>query len=187
MNKKELRAQLQDRVTAMSSDQKRIESEAICTQLMSIASILNANSIFTYLPLANEVTLLPLMSLWIDESRTVSVPLINWDEKTMQSGLLTSLDANALIEGRYGMKEPREKHPIPSDSIDVVLVPGLGFDASGGRLGRGGGFYDKFLAIARPPIVIGICFQEQLIDRVPTDSHDQLMCAVVTPTNVLVG
>ena len=48
---------------------------------MSIASILNANSIFTYLPLADEVTLLPLMSLWIDESRTLSVPLINWDEK----------------------------------------------------------------------------------------------------------
>ena len=54
------------------------------------------------------------------------------------------------------------------------------------RLGRGGGFYDRFLAHAKPPIVIGVCFDEQIVDAVPCESHDQRMTIVVTPTNVFV-
>ncbi|MBC8200483.1 MAG: 5-formyltetrahydrofolate cyclo-ligase [Planctomycetes bacterium] len=186
MSKKQLRKQIQDRVRAMSSDEKRGASQSICSQLSSIASVTQADSIFTFLPLVDEVDLRSLIALWIDESRTICVPLVNWETKTMRGGLLTSLDQGALVETRHGILEPKAKHALPSDSIDVVLVPGVGFDASGGRLGRGGGYYDRFLANARPPIVIGVCFEQQIVRAVPREAHDQCMSAVVTPTNVLV-
>ncbi len=186
MNKVTLRKQIQERIAALPSDNKKAASQALCTQLSSIASIVHADSIFTFLPLQDEVDLRPIIELWIDESRTVSVPLIHWEEKTMRGGLLTSLDADALVETRHGIKEPRERHPLPPDCIDVVLVPGISFDRTGCRLGRGGGFYDRFLAHAKPPIVIGVCFDEQIVDAVPCESHDQRMTMVVTPTNVFV-
>jgi 5-formyltetrahydrofolate cyclo-ligase len=186
MSKKQLRKQIQDRVRAMSSSEKQDASLSICSQLSSIASIEQADSIFTFLPLVDEVDLLSLIELWIDESRTVCVPLMNWEAKTMRPGLLTSLAQDSLVETRHGILEPKAKHPLPSDCIDVVLVPGVGFDPTGGRLGRGGGFYDRFLANTRPPIVIGVCFEEQIVEAVPREPHDQCMSAVVTPTNVLV-
>ncbi len=187
MNKAELRKQIQQRVASMSIQEKQDASQKLCSQLMSIATIVHADSIFAFLPLDNEISLLQIISLWIDESRTVGVPLINWEEKTMLGGLLTSLEDSTLVETRHGIKEPKARHPLPSDCFDVILVPGIGFDGIGGRLGRGGGFYDRFLTKARPPIVIGVCFDEQIVESVPREPHDQLMTAVVTPTNVLLG
>lgn len=182
MNKASLRTTSKHAVKNMSSTCKQKASGAICEHLTSIASVATADSIFAYLPLADEVNLLPLLSLWIDESRTVCVPLIDWENNTMRGGLLTSLEAGALRETRHSIQEPVARHPLPSDCIDVILVPGLAFDKAGGRLGRGGGFYDRFLEQIRPPIVIGVCFDEQIVDCIPREAHDQEMNAIVTPT-----
>jgi 5-formyltetrahydrofolate cyclo-ligase len=187
MNKIELRKHLQARVAAMTTVEKQAASQAICKQLNSMGSIIHADSIFVFLPLPDEVDLMPLIELWIDESRTVCVPLINWEEHTMRGGLLSSLQPNDLVTSGHGIKEPKERHPLPSDCIDVIIVPGIGFDTLGGRLGRGGGYYDRFISRDRPPIVIGVCFDEQLVDTVPKEPHDQLMTAVITPTNVFIG
>ena len=146
-----------------------------------------ADTIFAYLSLDDEVNLSPLLSTWIDESRAVGVPLVSWENKTMRAGLLTSLDESTLQETRHGLREPIHRHPIPSDYIDVALVPGVGFDASGGRLGRGGGFYDRYLESSRSPIVIGVAFDEQILDAVALDSNDQKMTVIVTPTRTLLN
>jgi 5-formyltetrahydrofolate cyclo-ligase len=69
--------------------------------------------------------------------------------------------------------------------IDVVLVPGLAFDTCGGRLGRGGGFYDRFLALVRPPLSIGVAFDEQMVDHLALESHDCLLTAIATPTGLV--
>ncbi len=71
--------------------------------------------------------------------------------------------------------------PLDALALDAVLVPGLGFDRTGGRLGRGGGHYDRFLAEVRPDCVrIGLCFQGQLTARLPVDPWDQTVDWVVT-------
>ena len=104
----------------------------------------------------------------------------------MRAGLLTSMDRESHVEGRYGLREPSEPHPVSPDTIDVMLVPGLGFDRGGGRLGRGGGYYDRFLATSRAPVVIGVGFDCQILESVHREAHDQLMTAVVTPSGVIV-
>ncbi len=169
----------------MSSESKQFAGDAICERLMTIASVLFADTIFAYLPLEDEVNLLPLMTTWLDESRTIGVPLVSWEEKTMKAGMLNTLEDAALKSTRHGLLEPSERHPIPAGYIDVILVPGIGFDASGGRLGRGGGFYDRYLRDARPPIVIGVAFDEQIVDDIYVEPHDQRMSAVVTQSRTL--
>jgi len=187
MNKTSQRSRIANALSMMSPEAKSQASDKVCERLMTISTVAFADSIFAYLPLNDEVNLKPLLSAWIDASRVISVPLVSWENKTMQAGLLSSLDSAMLRETRHGILEPLQKHPIPIDCIDVILVPGVGFDASGGRLGRGGGFYDQYLSTSRPPIVIGIAFDEQILDRVPLEPHDQIMTVVVTPTRILLN
>mgnify|MGYP006187100631 CR=1 FL=1 len=187
MSKVKQRQHIASAVNAISADSKKTASHVVCERLMTIASILIADTIFAYLPLEDEVDITPLLSTWLDESRTVGIPLISWEHKTMRAGILHSLDESSLTPTRYGLKEPSHRHPIPADFIDVILVPGVGFDTSGGRLGRGGGFYDRYLETSRPPVVIGIAFDEQILDEVPCEPHDQFMSAIVTPTRTLLN
>ena len=79
--------------------------------------------------------------------------------------------------------EPHAVPPIGPDEADVVVVPGVAFTRDGIRLGQGGGWYDRFLSgVARGCAVIGVCFDEQLVDDLPTGPHDVSMTCVVTPT-----
>jgi 5-formyltetrahydrofolate cyclo-ligase len=187
MSKANQRDHIAKAIEALSADSKTAASDAVCQRLMTLASVVIADTIFAYLPLHDEVDVTPLLSTWLDESRTVGVPLVSWEQKTMRAGMLTSLDDSMLEPTQHGLQEPRHRHPIPADFIDVVLVPGVGFDASGGRLGRGGGFYDRYLETSRPPVVIGVAFDEQILDEVPCEPHDQFMTAIVTPTRTLLN
>lgn len=85
-------------------------------------------------------------------------------------------------------------HPIPLDTINVVFVPGLAFDPLGGRLGRGKGFYDRFLAGLKPPAphapgsgptLIGVCLEEQIAHTVPREPHDALMDCILTDVRTM--
>jgi 5-formyltetrahydrofolate cyclo-ligase len=76
--------------------------------------------------------------------------------------------------------------PIAPGHVDVVVVPGLAFTPDGHRLGQGAGWYDRFLAEVRPNCTgIGVCFDEQLVDAVPTEPHDLRVRWVVTPTQTV--
>ena len=185
MTKTEQRKEIRATVNAMTQQERRDENEAICTQLLSIASVAVAKTILAYLPLPDEVDLCPLLTRWIQEQRTVCVPLVSWDDHQMCAGHLTSLEDAALVETRHGVREPQKRILVPEDTIDVMLVPGVGFDASGWRLGRGGGYYDRFLALKRPATVIGVAFDCQILQSVTREEHDQCMDIILTPTRVL--
>ena len=99
---------------------------------------------------------------------------------------IRSLDDDLQIV-RYGLRSPSSRcTPIPDAQIALALIPGLGFDPSGRRLGRGAGFYDRWieqrLRFDTPVSLVGICFDEQLVERIPTEPHDHIMHQVVTPT-----
>ena len=87
---------------------------------------------------------------------------------------------SALVPHPFGMLEPGEDcPPTERDKIDLILVPGLAFDRSGGRLGQGGGYYDRFLA-GYPGFTAALCRQALLLDRVPRAGHDLGVDLVVT-------
>jgi 5-formyltetrahydrofolate cyclo-ligase len=87
-----------------------------------------------------------------------------------------------LVTGPFGMLEPRTEAEtvIP----DVLLIPLVGFTANGDRLGQGGGHYDRWLAEHPGRIAIGLAWDVQLCDALPTEPHDQRLDAVITPTRM---
>ena len=90
---------------------------------------------------------------------------------------------DALVHGKFGILEPPADSNCAGSQFDLILVPGLAFDLGGGRLGRGKGYYDRFLAGAHG-IRAGICFDDQIVDHVPMELHDLRMDFVVTPSAI---
>lgn len=97
-----------------------------------------------------------------------------------------------LASGAFGILEPkleyrnRPERRYSPEKIDLVLVPGLAFDRFGGRLGRGKGFYDRFFQkLPQKTVLVGLAFDEQLVERVPVEPHDRKMDFLLTPENVL--
>lgn len=90
-----------------------------------------------------------------------------------------------LHRGAFGICEPAENSPASGISFDLILVPGLAFDRKGARLGRGRGYYDRFLATATG-LRVGVCQDFQIVDSVPCEAHDLTMDFVVTPTEMIV-
>ena len=84
-----------------------------------------------------------------------------------------------------GVREPIAGKPIPSDLIDIVVVPGLGFTPQGHRIGRGMGFYDRFLAQSGfMGISCGLAFDEQVVENIPVLDHDMPLSMLVTDRGI---
>ena len=81
--------------------------------------------------------------------------------------------------GSFGIQEPTGELFTDYDTIDVAIIPGMAFDAEGHRLGRGKGYYDRFLSRVPHLYKIGLCFSWQLVDHVPYDEHDIKMDEVI--------
>ncbi|MBQ8285168.1 MAG: 5-formyltetrahydrofolate cyclo-ligase [Thermoguttaceae bacterium] len=95
----------------------------------------------------------------------------------------------SLTSGAFGIWEPvpDASRLVAPDAFDVVLVPGLAFDLDGGRLGRGAGFYDRFLATLPPKTrLVGVALDEQIVDKAPRDAFDLPVDALATPSRLVV-
>ena len=116
-------------------------------------------------------------------AKRVAVPA--WDAESLAYFFCELTPGAALAESRFGVREPVEKLRVATEEIDVFLVPGLLFDATGNRLGHGKGFYDRLLAPRRADaVVLGVAFDWQLSPApIPAGPHDARMDAVITPEN----
>jgi 5-formyltetrahydrofolate cyclo-ligase len=133
----------------------------------------------------------------------VAAPRVDWENRRLLPCLIQSLTCGIEI-GPRNVPQPSADAPLcPLEDIDLILTPGLAFDPSGYRLGRGAGFYDRFLAkhssrahaaghtqSARPPAagtrsVCGVAFEEQIVDAVPRDAWDHPLELIVTDRRVL--
>lgn len=103
-------------------------------------------------------------------------------------GFFAAADAAEFVVGAYGIYEPGPTAPpIAGKSIDIILVPGMAFDRSGARLGRGKGHYDRYLQHIDPPgrpFTVGTGYEFQIIDEVPTDAADVRMDCGITPNGI---
>jgi 5-formyltetrahydrofolate cyclo-ligase len=143
----------------------------------------DARTILAFLPLpapAAEPDLCPLLIQALAEGRRICLPRIEWNRGKMQPARIDSLAD--LETTRHGVRQPGpEAIPVPLDDIDLILVPGLAFDLNGNRLGRGAGFYDRFLGQRKSgPPACGVCFEAQIVDRIPTEPWDVPMNALAT-------
>ena len=140
------------------------------TAVNRLYELLNGSrTTMAFWPLNDEVDIRPLLNRLVREGRTVVLPRVV-DSETM---VLHTYQGEAdLVEGVLHIMEPTGKPFTDYGAIDVALVPGVAFDAAGHRLGRGRGYYDRFLTAHHPRRTIGVCFPFQRVAVVPTDDHD---------------
>ena len=115
-----------------------------------------------------------------------AVPVVNWSDKSMYPCRLVGLSEDDLSVDQHGLRTPHGKDIVSTDLIGAIIVPGLAFDESGGRLGRGGGFYDRLLETLPTAVPrIGVAFDEQILEKVPVEPWDQGVTTIVTPTRTI--
>ncbi len=172
-------------LNAMTAEARQEASHLVVTMLVDQSIWRNANSLLAYAPMPGEVNIWPLVKLALAEGKTTCLPRFNKATGLYEAARIGNPEGD-LETARYGIREPRSHCPVwPLNRLDLILVPGIGFDPWGGRLGRGRGFYDKLLA-ATNGVRCGVAFDEQVVDRIPLESHDFQLDYTATPSRWLV-
>jgi 5-formyltetrahydrofolate cyclo-ligase len=137
-----------------------------------------------FYPLNDEPDIAPLLEQALAAGKTIALPRYNSSLGVYEAALIRNLTED-LVPGRFGVREPSPNCPaLPLNQLDLTLVPGIAFDASGRRLGRGKGFYDRLLP-GTTGMTLGLAFDWQESDALPTEPHDVELNAVLTPTRWL--
>lgn len=177
MTKAEIRKQITGQKKSVGLPDLKARSAAVIKRLKTQEIYQNAATVGAYAPLPDEVDVTPIM---MQPGRTFYIPA--FDDK-IGSYRLAKM-SGMLQRGRFGILEPIDPLFAEEDEIDLILVPGVAFDRSGRRIGRGGGFYDRLLPLYRT-IRIGICFDFQLLDAIPDETHDCRMDFLLTESNFI--
>lgn len=159
-------------------------SNRICEQLEELACIKQARSValFWAIEKRNEVDLRPLLKRLTERGVRVAYPAIDPETRVMTFRFPT--DPSIMLERGLGFQEPTPEDP-EAEALDVIVVPALGIDPQGNRLGYGAGFYDRTLPRFSPPAsAIGVIFDFQVLLEVPTTEGDVPLSMVVTDTRV---
>lgn len=185
MTKKRLRQDFRARLAAIPADQLAERSAAACRRLLDQPEYQRAEVVMIFLSGPNEIETSQIaLQAWSDLKR-VLVPKVAWDQRRILPLEIRSLTSD-IGPGYMGIREPIDGMPIPVADIDLVVVPGLAFDMQGNRLGRGRGFYDRFLSHRDfRAVACGLALEEQLIDAVPHDETDVRVKMLVTDERVV--
>jgi len=182
--KSELRQLARTRLSLFTPEQRRVLSTAAVAQLLALPEFQRAQRILGYLPLKDELDLSPALETALQSGKTVALPRYIPEQDAYCAALVTENFAS-LSPGAFGILEPSAAAAImPLNQLDFVLVPGVAFDPSGRRLGRGKGFYDRLLANVNSAdcIKCGIAVDEQIVIGIPAEPHDISVNLIVTPT-----
>lgn len=182
--KKELRQRLRNILAEVSGEEHGTRSLRACHRLFEQPEYIKAEIVQVFLSLPSEIeTAAIVLRAWQDRKRVLA-PKVSWEQRRMLPVEIRSLTEDLTVSA-LGVREPLAGVPIPISMIDLVIVPGLGFDEFGNRLGRGRGFYDRFLAHPEfHGVACGLAFEEQLVPAIPVGPLDRQVDMLVTDAKV---
>lgn len=176
ISKSELRRLIRDRESALPAGGLRREDGALIEKLLSSPEFAAARRVLLYFGVGTEIDTAPVIAAALSLGKDVALPRVT-GPGLMEARRVT--EPSKLVPGAFGIPEPGEDCELmPPDSFDLILVPGAAFSPDGRRLGRGGGFYDRYLpktAGVKAALVRGI----QLTEDVPTAEHDIKMDIII--------
>lgn len=187
----ESRQALRQRILAardgLASEVRRRASAAICARLWQIAPLAASRIVLAYVSFRSEVETAAFIDAGLVRQLRMAVPRTDSQAKRLTPFLISD-PARDLRPGYCGIPEPDPARAKVLDPalLDVVVVPGSVFDCRGGRLGYGGGYYDRFLANDAPQALrVGVAYDTQLVDEVPMQPHDARLHWLVTETRLI--
>lgn len=175
MNKQELRRWIRNKKVAMTDEEIQSKSHKLTELFLSTDLYAQASTLYGYLSYNQEVRTEGIMKQALMDGKRVAVPKIFDDE--MRFIYITNLDE--IETGYKGIPEPIADTPVADDKCALVLMPGIAFDEKGGRIGYGGGFYDRFLSLEREHKTVALCFDFQMVEELPMEEFDIPVDAVI--------
>ena len=173
-----LRACLKEALAGQSDKERREADERIAARVLALPEYHASQCIFLYISVGLEVNTAPILRDAFAQGKRVCVP------RCLEYGIMEAVELSsyaALVPGRYGIPSaPETAEVVPPERIDFMLVPGLGFDCEGRRLGRGGGYYDRYLnRLSKRTVTVGICRKLQCVDHIPCEETDHKVEKVI--------
>lgn len=189
MDKHTLRRQLRIARNAVDPQARKRAGREAARLALRAGLLLRARRIGFYLPQRGEFDVMPLVHRALEMGRACYLPVLPARGRVMRFGRWHP--DSPMQPNRYGIPEPVDMRCRSARHLDVLLMPLLGFDAAGHRLGLGGGYYDATLAFMRhrrhwrKPHLIGVAFECQKVDAVPHDPWDMPLDAVLTERGLI--
>ena len=157
---------------------KREKSLIITKTLLDQEIVVKSNQILVYYSTSNEVDTRELVDSLFSLNKSLFLP-------STRKILITKFEPDTLLIKQFGeISEPITTNQPNPKRIDLAIVPGVGFDEKGNRLGRGGGWYDKLFDRIKVGFIIGVCFDEQIMKTVPLEDHDMAVDMVITDSRI---
>ncbi|XP_061671596.1 5,10-methenyltetrahydrofolate synthetase (5-formyltetrahydrofolate cyclo-ligase) [Syngnathoides biaculeatus] len=188
--KQALRKEIKRRVALLSEQEKQRQSSIVCQKLIKHPKYVACNRIAVFLSVNDEVRTEEIIKDVFKLDKSCFIPRYDQSSNHMDMLKLNSMqDMTTLPKTSWNILQPAEddktrEEALSTGGLDLILVPGLGFDLSGKRLGRGKGFYDTYLqrCFRNPkgkPYTIGLAYKEQLCTDIPIDDNDELIDEVL--------
>lgn len=173
----------------LSGELQQQYSSHITEQLLQLDLLQQAATVFVYVDFRSEVKTRGLIQQMQSLGKKVVVPVTLLQERDLLPVQITSLEDD-LAPGYASILEPveaiRNTNCVSPESIDVIVLPGSVFDECGGRMGYGGGFYDRFVSEKAPQAHrVGLCYELQVVPEAPLQDHDERMDVIVTERRII--
>ncbi len=169
-------------LAAVTPTVRMVASIEACDRLKS--QMPSAAAILFFAPLQDELDVWPLMEESLGRGALCALPFFDVERNAYGARQITNPQTQ-IVMGKFGVREPDlSGAEIPLKLFNLILVPGLAFDLSGNRLGRGRGFYDRLLA-GTAGIKCGICYDGQLFPEIPTEPQDIKVDFILTPSKLV--
>lgn len=172
------KATLRARMRACRASADPSLSERIAARVIALKAYESARTVLCYHSTGGEVDTLKLIERMRSDGKAVCLPAI------IEKGVMEARRMDCLVPGPYGIPCP-EGPVVPPEEIDLILVPGLAFDKDCQRLGRGGGYYDRYMPKCRGE-KIGLAFDCQVVERLPLAAHDAQLDMLATESALYV-
>ncbi len=180
--KGEIRKKILEQMRQISEKQRDQMSDSIFQNFLSLEAYKNCWVMMTYISFDGEPDTMRVIKDALNKAKTVCVPYVDWKKNSMIPVQIFSEDD---IDFSSKIPQPFSDASVDAGEIDLIVVPGLAFDINCNRLGRGKGFYDRFLPFCKNAVKIGLAFDFQIIDSVPVLSNDVRLDMIVTETKIL--
>lgn len=182
MPKNKIREIIKKKLGLQTEEEREKKSEKIARKLFSLKEFKRAKVVMFFVSKDGEVQTKQMIAKAQALGKRIVVPHINHKTKKMLACQIKDMEQE-LCKGPYGIHQPREdcKRTVSLKSIDLVVVPGIAFSLKGQRLGRGGGYFDRFLKrIPMETFRVGLAFDFQVVEDIPSFSHDEPVDLVIS-------
>lgn len=173
----------------MSTKDRTLYSHQISERVLDLDCFQQAKTVFIYVDFRSEVQTRELISKMQDMGKKVVVPVTILQERNLLPVRISNIERD-LAPGYASILEPvesiRKTQRVSPASLDIIFLPGSVFDERGGRMGYGGGFYDRFVSGKAPQALrIGLAYEQQMVEEAPLQDHDERMDMIITEKRVV--